>query len=295
MARIRTVKPALFKHEALFDLERESNLPIRLAFIGLFTCCDREGRFAWRPRALKLDVLPYDDDTDFSRVLDALWSRGFVLKYEANGELFGVIPTFNKHQVINNKEAKSEIPAPDESSYLTSTCTRAARVNDASQSPLFDSQGEEEGKGREEEGKELASPAAPVVALRPRQTRAESEGESPLQAACRETWASYSDAYHRRYGTEPVRNAKVNSQVKQFCQALPHDEAPGVAAFYVGHNDAFYVRKCHDLGLLVTDAAKLRTEWATGRRVTGARARQEERAGSMLDALNEIKRERGEL
>ncbi len=156
MARIRTVKPALFKHEALFDLERETNLPIRLAFIGLFTCCDREGRFAWRPRALKLDVLPYDDDTDFSRVLDALWSRGFVLKYEVHGEVFGVIPTFNKHQVINNKEAKSEIPAPDESSYLTTTCTRGSRVEDASQSPLFNAQGEEEGKrkGREEEGKE---------------------------------------------------------------------------------------------------------------------------------------------
>lgn len=160
MARIRTVKPALFKHEGLYDLERETNLPLRLAFIGLFTCCDREGRFAWRPRALKLDVLPYDDDTDFSRVLDALWSRGFVLKYEVDGELYGLIPTFAKHQVINNRESESEIPTPQESSFISSTSTRTPRVSDTKQTPLFPAQGEREGKGREEEREKEGKDAA---------------------------------------------------------------------------------------------------------------------------------------
>jgi hypothetical protein len=60
MARIRTVKPELFRHDSLFEAEQECQLPLRLAFIGLFTCCDREGRFRWRLRQLKLDVLPYD-------------------------------------------------------------------------------------------------------------------------------------------------------------------------------------------------------------------------------------------
>jgi hypothetical protein len=45
MGRIRTVKPELFQHGDLFDAEVESGFPLRLAFIGLFTCCDREGRF----------------------------------------------------------------------------------------------------------------------------------------------------------------------------------------------------------------------------------------------------------
>ena len=31
MSRIRTVKPELFKHEELFDLERETGLPIRIS------------------------------------------------------------------------------------------------------------------------------------------------------------------------------------------------------------------------------------------------------------------------
>ena len=101
MARIRTVKPELFKHEELFELEEQTGLPIRIAFVGLFTCCDREGRFKWRPRALKLDVLPYDM-VDFSRVLDALTTRGFVVKYEVDGEVFGEIPSFKRHQTINN-------------------------------------------------------------------------------------------------------------------------------------------------------------------------------------------------
>ena len=45
MSRIRTVKPELFKHEELFDTELASGLPLRLAFTGLFTVADCEGRF----------------------------------------------------------------------------------------------------------------------------------------------------------------------------------------------------------------------------------------------------------
>lgn len=160
MGRIRTVKPELFKHEDLFDLEKQTGLPIRTAFMGLFTCCDKQGRFKWRPRALKLDILPYDE-LDFSRVLDALATRGFIVKYTSNDDEFGYIPTFSKHQVINNRESDSELPEPGECLYLSSTSTREARVTDAPGTPLKHAQGEgkgREGKGtgreREEEGKE---------------------------------------------------------------------------------------------------------------------------------------------
>jgi len=150
MARIRTVKPELFKHEALFDAESETGLPLRLAFIGLFTCCDRAGRFKWRSRTLKLDVLPYDN-CDFSRVLDALCTRGFLVRYEVDGEEFGCIPTFTEHQAINNREVESSIPPPDESSIKSCTSTREARVNDATGTPA-------EGKGKEGKGKEYSVP-----------------------------------------------------------------------------------------------------------------------------------------
>ena len=92
MARIRTIKPDFFRHEGLFEAERETGLPLRVAFAGLFPVADREGRFRWRPRQLKLDVLPFDD-VDFARVLDALRTRGFIVHYTSGAEQYGVIPS----------------------------------------------------------------------------------------------------------------------------------------------------------------------------------------------------------
>lgn len=112
MARIRTIKPEFFRHEGLFELERETGLPVRLAFAGLWSASDREGRFKWSPKTLKLDCLPFDE-CDFSRVLDALWTRGFIVKYESSGREFGHIPSWHEHQVINNRESESTLPAPD--------------------------------------------------------------------------------------------------------------------------------------------------------------------------------------
>lgn len=149
MARIRTVKPELFRHEALFEAEQQCKLPLRLAYIGLFTACDREGRFKWKPRALKLDVLPYDQ-VEFSRVLDALVTHGFIVKYQFEGDEFGCIPTWSQHQVINNRESTSVLPCPEEST----TCTHEARVDDASVTPLVHTQAEGKGKEGKRKGKD---------------------------------------------------------------------------------------------------------------------------------------------
>lgn len=140
MARIRTIKPEFFKHEGIFDAEQETGLPLRLAFAGLWTQCDREGRFAWRPRQLKVDILPYDD-VDFSRVLDVLATRGFVVKYASGGREFGAIPSWHRHQVVNNREKASELPEPAEIVEVSdASSTREPRVGHA---------GKAEGKGKE--------------------------------------------------------------------------------------------------------------------------------------------------
>ena len=109
MSRIRTVKPDLFRHEGLFEAEERCQLPLRLVFIGLFTCCDREGRFRWQPRRLKLDILPYDA-VDMGAILDGLAEAGFIIAYKVKEIIYGYIPTWSKHQCINNKEGKSQIP-----------------------------------------------------------------------------------------------------------------------------------------------------------------------------------------
>lgn len=109
MSRIRTVKPELFKHEGLFAAEAATKLPLRLAFIGLFTCCDKKGCFKWRPLRLKVDILPYDE-VDADQIFDALLKHGFIKKYQYQGEWYGYIPTWSKHQCVNHREATSDIP-----------------------------------------------------------------------------------------------------------------------------------------------------------------------------------------
>lgn len=172
MGRIRTVKPDLFKHEALFDAELETGLPLRIAFVGLWTQCDSAGRFEWRPRQLKTDVLPYDD-VDFSHVLDALATRGLLVKYASNGREYGCIPSWKRHQVVNNREKPSEIPEPpadfdeviDIAKETDASSTRASRDSDVLSFCKAEREGEWErerkGKGKEDSSSGSEQEAVP--------------------------------------------------------------------------------------------------------------------------------------
>lgn len=143
------MKPELFRHDGLYELERASGLPIRIAWVGLFTACDREGRFRWKPQALKLDVMPWDD-LDFARVLDVLRSAGLVVKYEVKGESYGYIPSWLDHQRPNHRELPSKLPAHD------AVMTPSSRGDD----PVT-TRARGEGKGREGKGAvTTASPAS---------------------------------------------------------------------------------------------------------------------------------------
>ena len=151
MSRIRTVKPELFQHDGLFDAEVAAGLPLRLAFVGLFTQCDRSGRFKWRPRFLKLQVMPYDA-VDFGSVLDALHAGGWLVRYGVDGA-FGSIPTWNDHQRPNGREADSVLPSPEdapETVAITSDSTRQPRVDHASSTRHGSARGEGEGEGEGE-------------------------------------------------------------------------------------------------------------------------------------------------
>jgi hypothetical protein len=86
------------------------------------------------------------------------------------------------------------------------------------------------------------------------------------------TWDAYSKAYEGEYGCKPVRNARVNAQMSQVIAALGTDDSPGVAAFFVAHQNRFYKTAGHSVGCLLRDAEKLRTEWATGRNISSPTA-----------------------
>lgn len=106
MSRIRSIKPDFFRHEALQDLEVSNpGSYVMLVYAGLWTQCDKNGVFMWRPRQLKLDILPFIN-FDMNKTLDILSDSGQVIKYTADGKELGFIPTFKKHQRISGKEAQ---------------------------------------------------------------------------------------------------------------------------------------------------------------------------------------------
>ena len=113
MPRIRTVKPEFFRHEALQDIEiaNPGAYPM-MVFAGLWVVADREGRFEWRPRRIKLDVLPFLE-FDMEETLSLLEEIGLVIRYVHEGNVYGAIVSWERHQVVGRDEPPSEIPAPD--------------------------------------------------------------------------------------------------------------------------------------------------------------------------------------
>ncbi len=110
MARARNIKPGFFQNEELAELE-----PIdRLAFIALWTVCDYKGCLEYRPKRLKIQLLPYDD-IDIEKTVESLEKAGFVQVYKIENESFIKIINFEKHQNPhkNEREAGSDIPDID--------------------------------------------------------------------------------------------------------------------------------------------------------------------------------------
>lgn len=137
------------------------------------------------------------------------------------------------------------------------------------------------GRHNAEAEAEAIKPVNPI----PKALRASGAGKSV------ETWNAYSAAYQRRYGVPPVRNAKVNGQMARLVEALGAEEAPQVAAFYVTHNGGLYMSSGHCGELLLRDAAKLRTEWFTGRKVTKLEIKSLEQVDSVAAQIERVGRQ----
>lgn len=101
-------------------------------------------------------------------------------------------------------------------------------------------------------------------------------------------WTAYSEAYLHRYGAEPVRNAKTNSLCVEIVRRIGEQEAPDVAAWYVGSDNSYYVSRGHSLQCLVADCEKIRTEWVTGRRITQSQARVKDRTQALGDVAKSL-------
>ena len=106
MAYIRTIKASFFTSDDIVSLSPLA----RMLYIALCTEADREGRFSWRPGNFKLRFLP-GDACDIDELCSELLETRLVILYTVDGKIYAEIPTFTRHQVINNRESKSKLPA----------------------------------------------------------------------------------------------------------------------------------------------------------------------------------------
>lgn len=296
MARSRNIKPGFFSNEHLAEVD----FATRLLFIGMWTEADREGRLEDRPRRLKMALFPADN-VDIDAMLYSLHDLEFIDRYSVDGRNYIQVVNWAKHQNPHLKEAKSVIPEkPIVEPCPVKTGASTMQAPDKNSSFPADSLSLDSGflipdslslDLPIEDQKPLPvaeAPAAPtnIQVLKPKAARPKTDA----QIANTNTWDAYTIAYLERYGVEPVRNAKVNAQVAQLVQRLGAEEAPQVAMFYVTINDSFFIRSSHELGLLVSRAEGIRTQWLTGRQVNAVTARQMENTQANISAAQEASR-----
>lgn len=112
MARSRNIKPAFFTDDKLGDLE-----PIvRLVFIGMWTIADFRGCIEYRPKMMKVQLIPYDNH-DITNIVNILEQARLIRMYSGGEKNYIKIVNFERHQNPhkNEREAGSSIPDYDES------------------------------------------------------------------------------------------------------------------------------------------------------------------------------------
>lgn len=102
-------------------------------------------------------------------------------------------------------------------------------------------------------------------------------------------WESYKECFVKRYGVEPLRNMKVNSQCKQIYERLGAD-APAVIDFYLKHNDGWYLKRQHDIGSLLQAAESLHSQWSRGFAVTSQQVKTFEKQSTNMDLLAKVRK-----
>jgi hypothetical protein len=107
--RIRTIKPETAEDEKLGEVSRDA----RLLFILVWTMCDDHGRFRASNVWLRNRLFGYDNVTPATvgGWLEELVAIGRVRVYEVDGERYGLVVNWARHQRVDNA-GKSLYPDP---------------------------------------------------------------------------------------------------------------------------------------------------------------------------------------
>lgn len=101
-------------------------------------------------------------------------------------------------------------------------------------------------------------------------------------------WESYASAYRQRYGINPVRNANVNAILCKLVDDLGQSLACDVVSYYLQNNDAWFIKKAHDLQTLLANLQSVVTQCRTGQTITTASAREKERTSANFDVARRV-------
>ena len=108
MARARNIKPSFFANDELSELEPLA----RILFIGMWTIADFKGCFEYKPKRLKVQILPYDE-CDIEQLVSDLDKSGFISIYSVQGQQYIKVINFGKHQNPHKNERESGSYIPD--------------------------------------------------------------------------------------------------------------------------------------------------------------------------------------
>ena len=108
MARARNIKPSFFANDELSELEPLA----RILFIGMWTITDFKGCFEYKPKRLKVQILPYDD-CNIEQLVSDLDKCGFISIYSVLGQHYIKVINFGKHQNPHKNERESGSYIPD--------------------------------------------------------------------------------------------------------------------------------------------------------------------------------------
>lgn len=108
MARARNIKPSFFTNDELSELEPLA----RILFIGMWTIADFKGCFEYKPKRLKVQILPYDD-CNIEQLVSALEKSGFISIYSVQSQRYIKVVNFSKHQNPHKNEREGGSAIPD--------------------------------------------------------------------------------------------------------------------------------------------------------------------------------------
>ncbi len=215
MARIRTIKPEFWTDEKVVELSAFA----RLLFIGLWNFCDDDGRVAFSPRRLKMQIFP-SDTLDIELLFQDLATSRLIEIYIVNEISYIQVSGFSKHQKID-KRSVSKLPPP------TSHHHHPITPDPAESQPIPPLEGNGmEGKGVDSEANASGDTTSPAVA----REKLWAAGKTMLQDAgmpskeCASFVGRLAKDYGREIATQALQAALVErpadpvSYLKAACQ-----------------------------------------------------------------------------